>query len=53
MNLLLNGIESPESDSPIHVYDALRDPLSERFDMVLTNPPFGRSLSDSYEREDF
>jgi len=27
--------------------------VGERFDMVLTNPPFGRSSSDSYEREDF
>ncbi len=53
MNLLLHGIESPESASPIHVDDALRDNPGERFDMVLTNPPFGRSSSDSYEREDF
>ena len=53
MNLLLHGIESPESDSPVHVDDALRADLGERFDMVLTNPPFGRSSSDSYEREDF
>ena len=53
MNLLLHGIESPESDSPINVDDALRDDPGERFDLVLTNPPFGRSSSDSYEREDF
>ena len=53
MNLLLHGIESPESDSPIHVDDALRSDAGQRFDMVLTNPPFGRSSSDSYEREDF
>ncbi len=53
MNLLLHGIESPESDSPIHVDDALRDSPSTRFDMVLTNPPFGRSSTDSYERDDF
>ena len=53
MNLLLHGIESPESDSPINVDDALRDDPCERFDMVLTNPPFGKSSSDSYEREDF
>ncbi len=53
MNLLLHGIESPESDSPIHVDDGLRDSPATRFDMVLTNPPFGRSSSDSYEREDF
>ena len=53
MNLLLHGIESPESDSPVNVDDALRDDSGERFDMVLTNPPFGRSSSDRYEREDF
>ncbi len=53
MNLLLHGIESPDSDSPINVDDALRDDSGERFDMVLTNPPFGKSSSDSYEREDF
>ena len=53
MNMLLHGIESPESDSPIVVDDALRDSPGRPFDMVLTNPPFGRSSSDSYEREDF
>ena len=53
MNMLLHGIESPESDSPIVVDDALRDAPGKSFDMVLTNPPFGRSSSDSYEREDF
>ena len=53
MNLLLHGIESPESDSPVHVDDALRADPGVRFDMVLTNPPFGRSSSDSYERDDF
>ena len=53
MNMLLHGIESPASDSPVHVDDALRDDPGIRFDMVLTNPPFGRSSSDSYERESF
>jgi type I restriction enzyme M protein len=45
MNLLLHGIESPESDSPIHVDDALRADPGERLDMVLTNPPFGKKSS--------
>jgi type I restriction enzyme M protein len=45
MNLLLHGIETPESDSPIHVDDALRADPGERFDMVLTNPPFGKKSS--------
>jgi type I restriction enzyme M protein len=45
MNLALHGIESPDSDSPIHVDDALRADPGERFDMVLTNPPFGKKSS--------
>jgi type I restriction enzyme M protein len=45
MNLLLHGIESPESDPPIHVDDALRADPGERFDMVLTNPSFGKKSS--------
>jgi type I restriction enzyme M protein len=45
MNLLLHGIESPESDSPINVADALIADPGDRFDMVLTNPPFGRKSS--------
>ena len=45
MNLLLHGIEAPDSDSPIHVDDALRADPGQRFDMVLTNPPFGKKSS--------
>lgn len=45
MNLLLHGIESPDSDSPIHLDDALRADPGMRFDMVLTNPPFGKKSS--------
>lgn len=45
MNLLLHGIESPDSDSPVHVDDALRADPGVRFDMVLTNPPFGKKSS--------
>jgi type I restriction enzyme M protein len=45
MNLLLHGIESPESDSPVHVDDALRADPGQRFDLVLTNPPFGKKSS--------
>ena len=45
MNLLLHGLESPESDSPIHVDDALISDPGDRFDMVLTNPPFGKKSS--------
>jgi len=45
MNMLLHGIESPDSDSPVHVDDALRDDPGERFDLVLANPPFGKKSS--------
>jgi type I restriction enzyme M protein len=67
MNLLLHGIGTPEGESPVTVDDALRSKPSEHFDMVLTNPPFGKKSSYkvisaegdaetesmSYLREDF
>lgn len=53
MNLLLHGLGSPDSESPINVDDALRENPGQRFDMVLTNPPFGRKKGSIYEREDF
>jgi type I restriction enzyme M protein len=67
MNLLLHGISAPESPSIVTVDDALRSTPSEHYDMVLTNPPFGRKSSYkvinalgeaereemSYLREDF
>lgn len=67
MNLLLHGIIAPGSASPITVDDSLRSTPSDHFDMVLTNPPFGRKSSYkvigadgetetgsmSYLREDF
>jgi type I restriction enzyme M protein len=43
MNFLLHGINS--KDSPITVDDALRSHPSDYFDMVLTNPPFGKKSS--------
>jgi len=59
MNLLLHGISGLAGESPITVDDALRTIPSEHFDMVLTNPPFGRTSSykvvnpmDEAERED-
>lgn len=65
MNLFLHGIGGEES--PIVVGDSLISDPGERFDMVLTNPPFGKKSSitivngegkaarDSltYERDDF
>ncbi len=43
MNLLLHGIGGDEC--PILVDDGLRGDPGERFDLVLTNPPFGRKSS--------
>ncbi len=65
MNLYLHGIGGDES--PIIVGDSLISDPGDRFDMVLTNPPFGKKSSvtivngegkaakDSltYERDDF
>lgn len=65
MNLYLRGIGGEES--PVVADDSLRSLGSARYDMVLTNPPFGKkssytvlgkdgratSESQTYEREDF
>jgi type I restriction enzyme M protein len=65
MNLYLHGLGN--GASPVTQGDALADEGSERFDVVLTNPPFGKKSSyqvvgedgsvtterESYEREDF
>jgi type I restriction enzyme M protein len=45
MNLLLHGIGAPDGESPITVADSLGADPGDRFDMVLTNPPFGRKSS--------
>jgi type I restriction enzyme M protein len=45
MNLLLHGIGAPEAPSPVTVEDALHSDPGDRFDMVLTNPPFGKKSS--------
>jgi type I restriction enzyme M protein len=45
MNLLLHGIGTPEGESLVTVDDALRTKPSDHFDMVLTNPPFGKKSS--------
>jgi type I restriction enzyme M protein len=65
MNLYLRGIGGEES--PVTADDSLRSIGSTRYDMVLTNPPFGKkssytvlgadgravSESQTYERDDF
>ncbi|MEW5947401.1 MAG: N-6 DNA methylase, partial [bacterium] len=43
MNLFLHGIGG--DDNPIHVEDSLQGDPGARFDMVLTNPPFGKKSS--------
>jgi type I restriction enzyme M protein len=47
MNLLLHGIGpmDGESELPIRTEDALRHDTGERYELVLTNPPFGRKSS--------
>jgi type I restriction enzyme M protein len=45
MNLLLHGIGTPEGQSFIRVDDSLRSDPGDRFEMVLTNPPFGKKSS--------
>jgi type I restriction enzyme M protein len=65
MNLYLHGVSGDES--PIGVGDSLVSGTGEHFDMVLTNPPFGKKSSVTiingegkadkeslvYERQDF
>ncbi len=45
MNLLLHGIGGAEAPSPIKVDDSLKADPGDRFDIVLTNPPFGKKSS--------
>jgi len=45
MNMLLHGITAAEAESPIRVEDALKADPGLRFEMVLTNPPFGKKSS--------
>ncbi len=65
MNLYLRGIGGDRS--PVEAQDSLRSLGGERYDMVLTNPPFGKKSSftvlgadgcataetQTYERDDF
>jgi type I restriction enzyme M protein len=47
MNLLLHGIgpASDEAEPPVRTDDSLRADPGTRFEMVLTNPPFGKRSS--------
>ena len=51
MNLLLHGIGSEEAESPIVVDDSLKADPGERFELVLTNPPFGKKSAIAYVNE--
>jgi len=67
MNLYLHGIGEDDGDSPVRQGDALAGDDGRRFDVVLTNPPFGKKSSykvigedgsvtterEHYERDDF
>ena len=48
MNLYLHGIGANGNASPIRVEDSLAADPGDRFDMVLTNPPFGKKSSVTY-----
>ena len=48
MNLYLHGIGVNGSESPIHVSDSLAAHPKQYFDMVLTNPPFGKKSSVTF-----
>jgi type I restriction enzyme M protein len=65
MNLYLHGIGN--GGSPVHQADSLANDRGDRYDIVLTNPPFGKKSSytvvgedgqitterENYERDDF
>ena len=48
MNLYLHGIGANGGGSPIHVADSLAAHPGKYFDMVLTNPPFGKKSSVTF-----
>lgn len=52
MNLYLHGIGHENGHSPIHVDDALANKPSTTYDMVLTNPPFGKKSSVTFITEE-
>lgn len=48
MNLFLHNIGDSEGNVPITRNDALLSDPGERFDYVLTNPPFGKKSSMTF-----
>ena len=51
MNLYLHGIGANGGSSPIHVDDSLAADPGKRFNLVLTNPPFGKKSSVTFVTE--
>lgn len=51
MNLYLHGIGANGGSSPVHVADSLAAVPSEHFQLVLTNPPFGKKSSVTFLNE--
>ena len=52
MNLYLHGIGANGGASPIRVADSLAADPGDRFDVVLTNPPFGKKSSVTFVNEE-
>jgi type I restriction enzyme M protein len=52
MNFLLHDISGPDEDCPIHVKDALAAHPGEYYDLVLTNPPFGKKSAIAISTDD-
>jgi len=52
MNLFLHNISDMDGNSPITRNDSLLSDPGERFDYVLTNPPFGKKSSITYTNEE-
>ncbi len=67
MNLMLHGIGTNGGKLPLTVADSLAGDSGDRFDIIITNPPFGKKSSttiigadgkkqqekETYERDDF
>jgi type I restriction enzyme M protein len=50
MNMYLHGIANDES--PIDLNDALKENPGPKYDLVLTNPPFGKKSSETFVTEE-
>ncbi len=52
MNLFLHNIGDMDGKTPVTRNDSLLSDPGERFDYVLTNPPFGKKSSMTFENEE-